>query len=335
MNRYRLMSFLCVITLTLTATAADKSLWRGLQFYEENDVFAFKNESDRHYTQGLRLTTTLNPQRNPNWLNDLSNTLCHCSYPFEPVLHVGFGQSIYTPANIKTAAPQPFDRPWAGWLYGSAILHLTEVVDPNAVGPTTTRQQMFEVDLGVVGQGAGARFAQTTIHEIIDSPKPLGWHNQIRNQPGINLIYMRNQRHGTRFADYTWNVGGDLGNVQTYAAAGVVGRIGYNISGFTASPMASTASGPGQRPPFEAYLFSGVDGRAVLHNIFIRGGSSNIEQKNLVYDGRVGGSMRYRSFRFTYNYVRRSREFTSPVAFAGTHDFGSFALVWEPALPVH
>lgn len=107
------------------------------------------------------------------------------------MLPAGIGQSIYTPARITVFGPQPFDRPWALWLYATAILHLTETGDEPPI------QRMFEIDLGIVKQGAGGRRAQSVVHEIINSPKPLGWDNQIRNQPGFNLIYSRNQRRGT------------------------------------------------------------------------------------------------------------------------------------------
>jgi hypothetical protein len=40
-------------------------------------------------------------------------------------LRVGIGQSIYTPSIITKVGAQPFDRPWAGWLYTSAILNQT------------------------------------------------------------------------------------------------------------------------------------------------------------------------------------------------------------------
>ena len=349
MNRYRWMSLLTVLLLAGSLTAEEpapvpaKNLWTGLQFYEENDTFAFRNQSDRAYTQGLRLTTTLNPEFNPDWLSNLSNLLCRCGKPtdkpFDAVLHVGVGQSIYTPVRITVSGPQPFDRPWAGWLYATAILHLTETGDELTTEQAPeqsqqTKQQVFEVDLGVVGQGAGARRAQSVVHEIIDAPKPLGWHNQIRNQPGLNLLYSRNQRFGTSRRDIVWTAGGDVGNVMTYAAVGAIGRLGYNITGFGTAPLSSTAMGQKTRKNVELYVFAGADGRAVLQNIFIRGGNSRIEQKPFVVDVRTGASARYRSVRFTYNYVRRSREFTSPVSFPGRHDFGSFAIAWEPTLHV-
>ena len=332
MNRFRFFVFGTLLAATMTAFAQAppvKPQWTGFQFYEENDVFAFKNTSDRHYTQGLRVTRTLDPATNPQWLLDLSQRLCRrCTFSFEPVLHAGIGQSIYTPSHTKIAAPQTFDRPWAGWLYVTTILDLTEQ------GSDPKKREMIEVDLGIVGPGAGAARAQSTIHKLIGSAKPLGWHNQIGNQPGINIIYLHNRRVGTDRADFVWDAGGDLGNVQTYATAGVVGRLGYNITGFPGSPLAATAGGRSPRKTFEAYVFAGGDGRAVLHNIFITGGDSQIDPKRLVFDTRVGGSLRWRSVRFTYNYVRRTREFTSPAPLQGTHDFGSFAIAWEPALNI-
>jgi len=323
MNRYRLFLLIPVLLLAANLAADEpvKHRWTGFQFYEENDTLAFRNQSDRAYTQGLRLTRTLNPNANPAWLTDFSNLLCRrCSYPFDPVLHVGVGQSIYTPARITVAGPQPFDRPWAGWLYATAILHFTETANEPTI------QQMFEVDLGLVGQGAGGRRAQSVVHEIINSPKPLGWHNQIRNQPGFSFIDSRNRRRGTGRRDIVWTAGGDLGNVMTYATAGVVGRLGHNITGFGTAPLSATAVGQKTREKVELYVFAGADGRSVLQNIFIRGGNSRIEQKPFVLDMRGGVSALYRSIIFTYNYVRRSRGLTSPVSFPGRHDFGSFAI---------
>lgn len=100
------------------------------------------------------------------------------------------------------------------------------------------------------------------------------------------------------------------------------------------SPLSATAVGQKTRKKVELYVFAAANGRAVLLNIFIRGGDSRIEQKPFVLDMRGGVSARYRSIRFTYNYVRRSRELTSPVSFPGRHDFGSFAIAWEPALHI-
>lgn len=99
----------------------------------------------------------------------------------------------------------------------------------------------------------------------------------------------------------------------TYATTGAVGRLGYNITGFGTAPLSATAVGQKARKNVELYVFAGADGRAVLQNIFIRGGNSRIEHKPFVVDMRGSVSARYRCVRFTYNYVRRSRELTSPV----------------------
>jgi lipid A 3-O-deacylase len=316
--------FVIILGILLTSTLAraqDHEL-SGVQVYEENDTFAFHNASDKFYTQGLRLTATLNPSKNPDWISGLSSLLCkYCSWKPDPIVQVGLGQSIYTPSRIDVARPQPFDRPWAGWLYATASLHQTEA---NTFTPTV--QQIVQIDLGIVGPGAGASRAQSVVHQILNAQKPLGWHNQIRNQAGLDLFYQRNRRYGTQTADVVWHYDASLGNVMTYAGAGTLVRLGHNITGFPVNQLQSTVQGVGTPPRIEGYVFAGVDGRAVAENIFIRGGDSRIEQKPFVYDRRVGFSLRYDRVRFTYNYVRRSREFTSPVTFPANHDFGSFSL---------
>ncbi|MBN9426124.1 MAG: DUF2219 family protein, partial [Burkholderiales bacterium] len=87
-----------------------------------------------------------------------------------PLDHAGGGlrswyaaQDIYTPRNIRIAAPQPNDRPWAGALYFGRGWE--------TVGTRGQRLVMRRFDLaaGVIGDASLARQAQRTVHRIIDA----------------------------------------------------------------------------------------------------------------------------------------------------------------------
>jgi lipid A 3-O-deacylase len=105
-----------ILSLTADARAEDQGRFTVL---EENDSLFFN--SDKHYTQGLRLSDlrpTLAPESGWNELFDLigGNT---------PILQNGrdrrialfLGQSIFTPKNLSVKPPDPQDRPYAGWLH--------------------------------------------------------------------------------------------------------------------------------------------------------------------------------------------------------------------------
>ncbi|MGE3628225.1 MAG: lipid A-modifier LpxR family protein [Hyphomicrobiales bacterium] len=145
------------------------------RIYEENDYFNFVTEqTDVYYTQGARVENL--------YASDESATHLLPGIPFDALclacgrnlgnraVNTGWaiGQNIYTPRDIEIAAPQPYDRPWAGLLYVSRVARFT------FHDPTTGRgrQDRVEVSVGMVGSAALAGPAQTRWHEIIGSPRP-------------------------------------------------------------------------------------------------------------------------------------------------------------------
>ena len=310
--------------------------WSGWAFHEENDVLTQTNV-DKFYTQGLRLSLTRNPRKNPPAIDKVADAFLNAfdeSFMSAPrVWAVGIGQNIYTPDDITIATPQLNDRHWGGFLYISNVLQIVDKAE--------TKRHVIELQTGIVGPGSGARFAQTKIHELIDSAPPVGWPNQLRNEPGVNAIYEYDRRiialDEPIDVDVQPFAGASLGNVMTYATAGVVARAGWNNTGFLNGALRATAASnfSGTRPKLEGWVYVGAQGRAVAHNIFLSGGffrevPSEIETKRLVYDLMSGFSVRYRRWRLTYNLVRRSREFEHPLAVGdGKQQYGSVVLSVE------
>lgn len=282
----------------------------------ENDLIG--GGDDRYYTSGVRLTWFGIKTDVPIIIEDIADAIPTLGINETTSTYFTIGQNMYTPDDIEIVGAQPNDRPWAGWLYGS-------------VGLTTLNQDHiddFEVTLGVVGPPSMAEQTQKFIHRhITDSASPKGWSNQLDTEPGLILSWQR------RWPSY-WsldfdsdlrlaaspNVNVSLGNVYTYAGSGITFTFGpYQKSLQDVPPRVRPAAAgtgyfdvPDQN--FGWYLFAGLDGRAVAHNIFLDGNSfdddgPSIDKKPLVGDGFAGIAFSIYDYRLAYTYNYRTKEF--------------------------
>jgi lipid A 3-O-deacylase len=297
-----------------------------LAITEENDSFGnpFGPHQDRHYTQGLKISLF----GGDDFMTNASSRLNDLIYPFgfRPTAGdfgwIMLGQDIYTPTNLLQRGPIPTDRPYAGWLYTGAVYQRRGDIAPNLA-----TMENFEINLGVVGPFSLAEPSQITIHHWLfgtnDIPK--GWRNQLDNEPGLQLKYARLWRWSpiaatTNFFDLIPTAGGELGNVQIFATAGATMRLGYNLPKNFGIPLIdspATVNGGLTRhtPPFYAYLFGGVDGRAVAHDITLDGNSFNdsgpsVHRNPFVADITWGFALQFCShIEFSYTHVIRTEEF--------------------------
>jgi len=313
----------------LVASAqTDTSTSRGggtLSLYFENDLFA---GTDRYYTNGVKAgwsTTDLEkfsdtPYASP--MLPLLNAIPFLNKPeFQKNLTFTFGQNIYTPNNLQISAPQPHDRPYAGWLYGGVGIVVKDA----------DFRSSFGLDIGMVGPASLAQEAQTVVHTIRGFPVPQGWSNQLHNEPGLVAAYelsWRWPRHERRAGlgwDFIPHTGFDVGNIYDYADLGAELRVGINLPDDFGTPnIGSTSSTPtsvegsqqAQRVSsfdFGAYLFARVEGRAIARNIFLDGNtfenSASVPKKWDVADLSVGASVNYKNTKLTYAFVYRTEEF--------------------------
>ncbi|WNK00266.1 lipid A deacylase LpxR family protein [Thalassospiraceae bacterium LMO-JJ14] len=316
--------------LALPALSAEAGTWT---VNVENDRIA---NTDRHYTNGVRLGWVSEPEDGNN-LPEVRDTL-QTLYPLAEVrggrLGLELGHNMYTPADTEARTLISDDRPYAGWLYGSASLyaetgkgigeHFTETLDKVAL------------EVGIVGPAALGKQVQNEYHKLIGVATSKGWENQLDNEPGVNLIGERKWRHkALRFAgfeaDAIPHVGASLGNVYTHLNGGVTLRIGQELYVDYGPPLIRPSlSGFGAINPaekFSWYAFAGVDGRWVVQNIFLDGNtftdSHSVDKKNLVGDFVAGVSMTYRNVRIAFTHVMRTREFDTQTK---TDRFGAVSL---------
>lgn len=285
----------------------------------ENDMFAPGN-NDENYTSGVRLTYHEVGAPLPAFTETLDKIVPTFRATKATSIYYSIGQNIYTPKNIQVAAPQPKDRPWAGYLYASAGMAAVK----------NNRVDEIEASLGVVGPAALGEQAQKTIHKIVNSPRPQGWDNQLKNEPAVMLAW--NRRYPERYAvqlpqflDSTWtataepNIGVTLGNVYTYANAGLSFRLTPFEGRFQDAPIKVRPAMPGTGAfivPDDVVawqIFGGIEARAVAQNIFLDGNtfadSPSVDKKPFVYDATAGVSTAYGKTRVSYALVYRSKEF--------------------------
>lgn len=299
--------------------------WRTT-ILEENDSLYFN--SDKHYTQGLRLSF-LSPVLEPNgWTDDVFQFVGKIPTVFangaqsQRRVSWFFGQSIFTPKNLAIKPPDPRDRPYAGWLY----------IGPSLLQESDNQLENLELELGLVGPGALGRQIQNDWHQFMGIHQAQGWSNQLQNEPGGVLAYDRYWRIGVPFVhwenagvqdgiDIVPMAGGTVGNVFDYAQIGAQLRIGHHLE---------TDYGPVRiRPSLSGtdyfngahlgddigwYFFAGAAGRAVARNIFLDGNSfrtsAHVEHKTFVGDLQGGVSLYWSDHaRLDLSVMRQSPQF--------------------------
>jgi hypothetical protein len=276
----------------------------------ENDLVAGE---DNNYTNGVRFSWFSSEVGVPGWMERSAEKLPFFDASGNKRYGFSLGQSMFTPTDIERRSPDSRDRPYAGWTYGTVGL----------VSDRSDRMDSLQLQLGIVGPASLAGQTQDFVHDLIGSPDPQGWDNQINNEPGIALMYQRKWRFlaetspGGFGVDALPHIGGALGNVFTHANAGFTVRVGQDLGADYGPPLIQPSL-PGSDffNPSQAwgwYLFAGLDGRAVARNIFLDGNtfedSPSVNKNPLVGDAQFGLAFTYETVRVAYTHVFRTKEF--------------------------
>lgn len=307
------MSFRGVLALgfllTVPAQAAGSEAG-AFSIIFENDLFF---NSDRDYTNGVELAYTTAPNNNVDSIVAFARSLPLFADTGEVRTSYAIGQDIFTPEHTELVVPLASERPYAGYSYVS--LGLLEA-NPD-------RLDQLQLQIGVVGPMALAREAQAWVHSIIAEVKPKGWHYQLHNEPALNLYYERSVKIIPRQSilgmvlDIEPHIGGAAGTVYDYVNAGAMVRLGFNLpDDFGPLRMEPTLPGSSYFEPeagFSAYVFAGVDGRAIARNIFLDGNtwrdSPSVDKDWFVGDLSLGAAITFSHVRLAFTHVFRTREY--------------------------
>jgi len=172
----------------------------------------------------------------------------------------------------------------------------------------------------------------------------MGWNYQLKDEPGVNFIMERKWRlyaralSDTLGVDFIPHAGASVGNVQTYANTGGMVRLGFNLpsdfgvdlirgGGSVSAPVNDDDPRVSPKKNWSAFIFAGVDGRAVARDIFLDGNtfkdSPSVEKKNFVGDAYYGIGVIWGTWQLTCTQAVRTIEFKGQ---DGMSYFGSITL---------
>jgi len=308
-------------TTPLLTENADPWCEGRLLFQIENDRFALG--TDHYYTNGMRLAW-ITGDLNAN--GDVPGPIAAITSLFpgqarEDDIYrtrLALGQDIFTPFSLVRWVPDPNDRPYAGWLYGSAGI--------GRYNEDTT--DVLELSLGMVGPASLAEETQVWWHATagaqVAADAIRGWDDQLHNEFGVILAYQKRWLfQGEIYAPLFWDAsvggGGALGNIYTYANAAGTFRFGFNLPPSQPYEPIGPARSMGEAyarvvpEGFRKYFILGVEGRAIARNIFLDGNtfgdSPSVSKEYFVGEARLGGGFQWDWFTFEYAFVARSKEF--------------------------
>jgi len=278
--------------------------------------------TDRNYTQGARIAWHRDEESLPQWADRLARRM-GANDPGD-VRRGGFavGQEIYTPDAISRTRPDANDRPYAGWLYGSAFV----------VASDAHRERSLELRAGMVGPHSYAQRAQEWWHRETGVRAPRGWAHQLADEPGVLLLAQQRWRPwgAQRHVDLVPHARVALGNVATYAASGATLRLGSSLPddfgpGPTTAPHA--ASPPARRSRVTAFAFARAEGRAVARNLVLDGntatGGPGVTHRPFVGEAQLGAGVALGRLALRYTYSYTTHEFFER---SDAHRYGSLSI---------
>ncbi len=187
----------------------------GWALYVDNDVLISGGEIDQDYTggfsvslSGLRATDYLLSvdglrQTVSGWLSldKLYKNKSHFN------LHsFSFGFTLFTPSDLSTSEPIFDDHPYASYFFISNT-NMVVVPEDDIVYQTI-------LSIGFLGLDA-AEDVQTSLHNLLDANKPMGWDNQISSggEPTAKYTFtaqnILNRSQGSQYARHEFKITGE------------------------------------------------------------------------------------------------------------------------------
>jgi len=192
-------------------------------------------------------------------------------------MSLSIGQIMQTPDDLTESDLITDDVPYAGVL----------TVKSSWIAYNDNEFRGFEIVLGVVGRPSLAEQSQNFFHKLIGANTAEGWDNQLKNEPVLNLNYMRKNKfykigHSAGFSfDAVINGDIELGNLVTAAGASIETRFGSNMPrGFAYRP-----DPVGRYMTYSATLAPPNQNQSSIYGTFTIGGTYFVH--NLLRDGNV------------------------------------------------
>ena len=279
----------------------------GGAFYLEEDAFNLFTPSDRNYTgggalafsgalfawpaKGVDVVDALFLQQIYAWLEQSDPDFVHTN-------DFAFGLTVFTPENLRTAAPIATDRPYSALAFAH-VGHTTFSSRATFLPWTQGLAVSSYLNVGMLGTDAGHAL-QAFIHRTIRGvdqrctpsnfgtpkpPEPCGWGNQISSGGELTALYGVRAKHLVtehELVPYVWFDAAATASAEAgYYVDGSVGmdaRLGLIRTPFWQANQAPLDSvNMGAKPkhelalPIEFYAWVGGRSRVVGYNALMQG----------------------------------------------------------------
>jgi lipid A 3-O-deacylase len=309
------------LAVALLVGASAHAAERGSLFVRiDNDLFT---GTDREYTNGIQIGATsatvesfddVKFPRHLRWANDKLRWLQPKGFAENNVTWM-ISQRMYTPEDWSLEQPDPRDRPYAGLLFAGITYN----------GRDSHSMRSTSLDVGIVGPSALAKQAQDFVHDALGDERFRGWDHQLNDEPVFRILHERFRRWdiqpARKAADVTTHYGGSIGNLTTFANAGVELRIGRNLPdnfgtattltyGQNTPPANWGAEAP-RRPTVHGFI--AVDARVVLHDITLDGNtwrdSASVDRETFAAELALGVALEWRGWEASLGATYRTKEY--------------------------
>lgn len=249
---------------------------------------------------------------------------------------LAIGQNMQTPNDLSSTELITDDVPYAGSLG----------IELNWIAFDDDLFRGYALIVGVVGPSSGAEAVQKAIHDMIGAEEPMGWHNQIPDEPAINFNGMFKKKmykvegRNHLSADVAVNADFGLGTALTFAEAALELRAGWNVPiGFTFVPdpigrsIAYDATIPHQQSRHTSIYASLVHRRVYMQHFVFLDGSLWRDTHSVDYDPWqrqtiIGLHFTQRRWGMHLSFWDSSSNVSTPLAGSG-NDFGTIAIEWR------
>ncbi|MCW3118090.1 MAG: lipid deacylase LpxR family protein [Chitinophagaceae bacterium] len=312
------------------AQSAGKVNTHLVRIYEDNDFLNIRgNGTDNSYTNGTRLDFFFTKKKRSRFFFD--RLMPKTGDSSINVFGWSLTQLMVTPNDISTTQYQPNDYPYAGALF---ITH--SLYSYNAA-----RKYSFQTQLvaGIRGPASFARELQTLFHSVIHNDKPMGWDNQLKTYPLLNINFTA-EKQLLAIGNFIEVIGGAQVDAGTFLDAFSfyplirIGRMAPYFNGYFSQYGSYYKKGRKIKTQF--YLVARPASTFVLHNALVHGQRRNENEnpdnstektsmrriRHRITDIQFGTVVAHGNFSFSYLQTH-STEYNKGLYH---HNWGNFSL---------
>ena len=335
------MKFGWIAALSLGAAAcstqaAAEPATEALTFTLENDSFT---GSDNNYTNGLGITwvsSELETYDDDSFVSQWGGALSFLPFVgdegYRTYAAWTVAQEMHTPDDITNPYPPTNDQPYAGVLYVDGLLYAQK----------ERWTHVWQLKLGIVGPASQAEDVQRDFHDLVGGDEPMGWHEQLPDEPVINVGYtVAHLAASGRVGDSAeWRVvpvgTAGLGTYFTGAGAGAYAEVGWNLvdalggTALRTGMNAASTVGVGPVDQWSVGFFGGFAGYGVAHFLPLDGtvfhDSRSVDSEPFIGMGTLGFSVRNGGFVLGLAATMLTDSFEDQRESA---EFGTLSMSWD------